>query len=62
MPFDDIDDDGGDEKGNDIERRWWAASFSLDTRVYTALLGRFSHSFVRDAILSTLSLSLPLFS
>lgn len=56
MSFDDID--GGDEKGNDIERRWWAASFSLDTRVYTALLGRFSHSFVRDAILSTLSLSL----
>lgn len=53
-------DDTDDEKGNDIERRWWAASFSLETRVYTALLGRFSHSFVRDAIFSILSLSLPL--
>lgn len=39
---------------------WWAASFFflLQTRVYTALLGRFSHSFVCDAILSFLSLSL----
>lgn len=45
------DGDGDDGEASNIERRWWAASDSLETRVYTAPLGRSSHSTVRDAAL-----------
>lgn len=51
MP-DDVDDD----EGNDIERRWWPASFSLETLVFTRHYSLASLAFLRPR--RNLSLSL----